>query len=275
MSTETATADIKPFLFDVSFDEGPIPAKEAKVEPEETAETEAEEEFEEEIVPTFSEEELEAAKKLAFEEGQQQGRDAAMADIQRETRDVIKALSLHVTDLFAAQEKANNVLLRDGIGISTAMVRKMFPEMNRQNALSEVGRLIETTLMRLIEEPRIIVRTHPDMQPSLDGILTDLKAGSGYEGRILLKEDAKLQFGDCRIEWGDGSAERICDQLWQSIDQIVEENLGGGEQQDKNIDNGVDVATGVTRAETAETAAVGAQADNQVATDDPAQPDQQ
>jgi len=250
MSADTATAEIRPFTFDTDFDaladakeQMDRRVEEAKDEPEE------EEEFEEEIVPTFSEEELENAKKQAFDEGLEKGKAEAMATVERETRDVIKALSHHITELFSAQEKANNVLLRDGIGISTAMVRKMFPEMNRQNALTEISRLIETTLMRLIEEPRIIIRTHPDMQASLDDVLPELKAGAGYEGRVLLKEDAKLNYGDCRLEWGDGSAERMCDQLWQSIDQIIEDNLGGDTERAQSSDTDVAVETGVTRDE--------------------------
>ena len=246
MSSDTATAEIRPFMFDVDFNDVTAVTNEIDKKVEQEEETPEEEaEFEEEIVPTFSEEELENTRKQAFDEGLQKGKDEAMTAIERETRDVIKALSLHITEIFAAQEKANNVLLRDGVGISTAMVRKMFPEMNRQNALTEISRLIETTLMRLIEEPRIIVRVHPDMQEPLDGIVPDLKAGAGYEGRVLLKKDTKLTFGDCRIEWGDGSAERICEQLWQSIDQIIEENMSGdgtGETADP-----VTIETGVTR----------------------------
>lgn len=249
MSAETATAEIRSFTFDTDFDTlTPLVEEEPVVEEQEEAEP-VEEEFEEEIVPTFSEEELETAKKEAYEEGLQKGKDEAMATIQRETRDIMKAISLHITDLFAAQEKANNVLLRDGIGISTAMVRKMFPEMNRLNALGEVGRLIETTLMRLIEEPRIVVRVHADMHEALEGIVPDLKAGAGYEGRILLKDDPRLEFGDCRLEWGDGNAARMCDQLWESIDQIIEENTGEEKSATDTAIEGVDVKTGIEHRE--------------------------
>lgn len=247
MSADTATAGIRPFLFDRDFDVTDEAAELAKLKEAEEAEAQAEsneEEFEEEIVPTFSEEELARARAEAFEEGRKKGSEEAMASIERETLDVIKALSQHMTELFSAQETANNTLLRDGVGIATAMMRKLFPEMNRQNALGEVRRLAESTLHRLIEEPRIIVRIHPDMEPQLADLVSDLKAGAGYEGRLLLKEDPKLEYGDCRLEWGDGSAERTADHLWQSIDQIIEENMGGGEPA---AEQGVDVKTGVTR----------------------------
>ncbi len=246
MSTGPATAEVKPFTFDTDFDALEKAAKEAVVEDEnEQEESEAEEEFEEEIVPTFSEEELERAKQEAYENGKKEGQEEAMASIQRETHDVFKAISLRLTDLFAAQEQANNVLLRDGIGIAVTIVRKLFPEMNRLNALGEVKRLIETTLLRLIEEPRIIVRIHPDMHGPLNDLVPNLKAGAGYEGRLLLKDDAKMSYGDCRLEWGDGASERAVEHMWQSIDQIIEENLGS----DAALADGekaIDVETGIT-----------------------------
>ncbi|MEQ8664798.1 MAG: FliH/SctL family protein [Rhodospirillales bacterium] len=247
MSADTATAEVRPFLFDTDFDAVEKAAeKVAEAEAAKAEETEEEEEFEEEIVPTFSEEELERAKQEAFENGRKQGADEAMSSVERETRDVVKALSLKVTDVFAAQEQANSILMRDGVGIATAMVRKLFPEMNRQNALGEIRRLIETTLMRLIEEPRIIVRIHPDMQVPLSEQLPDLKSGAGYEGRLLLKEDSKLEYGDCRLEWGDGSAERTVQSLWDSIDQIIEENLGDTDNSSEGYGS-IAVETGVSR----------------------------
>jgi len=252
MSTNSATAATKPFLFDNDFDALAKAAKEATKELERAeAEEVEEEEFEEEIVPTFSEEELERAKQDAREAGKKEGHDEAMATIERETRDVIKALSLRLTDLFAAQERANSILMRDGIGIAVTMVRKLFPEMNRANSLGEIRRLIETTLMRLIEEPRIIVRVHPDLHKPLEALVPDLRAGAGYEGRLLLKDDSKLTYGDCRLEWGDGSAERAVDNLWQSIDQIIEANLG--EPAERDEDSGVNIETGVTPRQAQET----------------------
>ena len=35
-----------------------------------------------------------------------------------------------------------------------------------------------------------------------------------------------MSVGDCRLEWGDGSAERNVAALWDSIDDIIESNIG-------------------------------------------------
>ncbi|NQV44358.1 MAG: hypothetical protein HQ501_05610 [Rhodospirillales bacterium] len=159
----------------------------------------------------------------------------------------IQAISLRITDIFSRQEQANSALLRDGIGIASTIARKLFPAMNEQNALGEIDRLVEHTLLRLIEEPRVVIRVNPDLMSSLSDRVEGLKAGAGYEGRIVLKEDDSIVFGDCRMEWGDGSAARNVASLWQSIDQIIAGNIGFDQQQ--AVDHGAIEVTDVLPSE--------------------------
>jgi len=41
----------------------------------------------------------------------------------------------------------------------------------------------------------------------------------------VIREDAAISYGNCKIEWSNGGAERNMDELWRQIDQIVENNL--------------------------------------------------
>lgn len=221
---------IQKFMFDRTFDSIapgmpgglPDPVGEAKSEPE--AEEEVAEE--EEIQPGYSEEQLEAAKNDAFEAGKQEGLQAALETIEQETLTTVKSFAQHLTELSGQQQHANTALMTDCIGIGTTMVRKLFPAMDEACGLGEIKRLIEQTLLRLIEEPRVVIKINPGLVDALDARLDDLKAGAGHEGRIILKEDPVMSVGDCRMEWGDGSAERNAAALWQSIDEIIEKNIG-------------------------------------------------
>lgn len=197
---------------------------------------EGEEEEEEEELPGYSEAQLEEAKAESFESGKLEGAREAASTIEKEILIAVQAISLNITELFGRQERANSILLRDGIGIAATIVRKLFPAMNEKNALGEIDRLVEHTLLRLIEEPRVVIRVNPELMEALGERIDDLKAGAGYEGRIVMKEDQSLAHGDCRMEWGDGSAERNVESLWQSIDQIVEGNLGTDQETEVHQD---------------------------------------
>jgi len=229
---------ITKFMFDVEFDsESPPSVESGATDDDGTGAAddslenavdgpEEEEEEEEEELPGYSEAQLEEAKTESFEAGKLEGARDAASTIEKETLMTLQVISQHITDLFAHQEAANNVLLRDGVGVAASIARKLFPTMNEQNALGEIDRLVEHTLLRLIEEPRVVVRVNPDLLEALDARVGDLKAGAGYEGRIVLKDDPALPYGDCRMEWGDGSAARNVKSVWESIDKIIEENLG-------------------------------------------------
>lgn len=247
------------FMFDVQFDSGFEPGSGAvagasmpDVEGDDAGADSAAEgdinvDEQEEELPGYSEAQLEEAKAESFEAGKQEGAREAASTIEKETLMTLQAISLNITDIFSHQEQANNGLLRDGISIASSIVRKLFPAMNEQNALSEIERLVEHTLLRLIEEPRVVIRVNPDLIPSLSERVEGLKAGAGYEGRIVLKEDDSIVFGDCRMEWGDGSAARNVSSLWQSIDQIIAGNLGIDQQQ--AVDHGAIEVDGVLSSE--------------------------
>ncbi len=228
---------VKKFMFNRDFDtlsansahdEQAVEDADDQSMPEENdlVEEEAEAEAEVEIEPGYSEDQMAAAKAEAFEAGKQDGAKNAAETIEQASLTSLQAISSHITELFGEQEQANNALLRDGIAVATALTRKLFPHLDEQNGLGEIERLIEHTLLRLIEEPRVVVRVFPDLLKPLSERLEELRAGSGYEGRLILKEDKTLTSGDCRLEWGDGSAERNTAALWASIDHIIESNLG-------------------------------------------------
>lgn len=225
---------VSKFMFDTVFGQDTEQEEAQSVgqqaQSEETVQDENEpeeiEEEEEEELPGYSEAQLEEAKTEAFEAGKIEGAKQASETIEKETLLTLQAISQHITELFGKQEQSNSVLLRDGIGIAATIARKLFPAMNEQNSLGEIDRLVEHTLLRLIEEPRVVIRVNPDLVDALGNRVDGLKAGAGYEGRIVLKEDTSLPYGDCRMEWGDGSAERNVAALWGAIDDIISGNLG-------------------------------------------------
>ncbi len=233
-------ATIQKFLFERTFDGSAALAQSAPQQPRpvdiveaELARDEPAEETEEQAVeqsdeeqPGYSEEQLEAAKKESHEVGKQEGLEEARKSIEQETLNALRSIAQHMTDLFGKQEHSNNTLIKDGIGVSASIVRKMFPAMDEQYGSEEVCRLVEQTLLRLIEEPRVVIRINPVLSETLGSRLDGLKAGAGYEGRFVLKEDPNMSAGDCRLEWGDGSAERNVEALWNAIDEIVEANIG-------------------------------------------------
>jgi len=217
----------KKFLFDRSFDPPDIPPVAAVVEeliPEEP----------EIVIPTFSEEELAHAREEAFANGREEGVREAAEATEREILQTIQTIDSELTRLISQQKIANGSIFRDSIDVAAGIVRKCFPHLNSDQSMHEIESIVSETLVQVIDEPRVVISIHPDLQQNLSQRLDSITGRVHFEGRISIRPDADIATGDCRIEWSNGGAERNMTDLWQQIDEVVKTNLSSTE-------NGIDI----------------------------------
>jgi flagellar assembly protein FliH len=210
-------ATIRKFLFDTDFDpDRPRSEEPAGVAPPVEPAPAS---------PVIGEAELAAAREAAFAAG----REAGLAE-GRETAEAQAAVALHgiaerLAELFRRQEEANAATARDAVAVALAAARKLFPDLNRRNALGEVERLVETTLDKLMDEPRVVIRVGATLRDPLEARIGPLIAGTAYAGKVTILADDSLPLGDCRLEWADGGAERSVERLMREIDEVIERNF--------------------------------------------------
>ena len=209
---------IRKFLFDRSFDtDVPDPVKETAEESEEIEP--------EEIGPTFSEEEMKAARDEAFAKGKEEGVNEAAAATEQNLLASMEKLNEQFTGLFKSQEEADSSILDSAISVATMIARKIFPALNERGALEEVEHLVVVAMEKILEEPSVTVFVHPDLETLLREHIGSLSAKANYRGEVLITAAEDIPVGDCRVEWDSGGAQRDTGGLWQEIDEIVERNL--------------------------------------------------
>lgn len=171
--------------------------------------------------PTFSEEDLQLAREQAYEQGRMRGQQDAEAASSR-------MLSLAMTSLSDAmmQVKSNHAIaldhhLRDSVAVAVTVVKKMLPETSRNHSLDEIEGVVREALAQLDQDVRVTIRVAPTQ---LDGVRDHAQRAAdacGFEGKLIFAPDARLGLGDCRVEWGDGGAERDEASIWAEIEQII------------------------------------------------------
>jgi flagellar assembly protein FliH len=207
------------FLFNRSFD----PPERAEVV--EIVEEEEEYEEPEVYVPTFSQEEMDAAREEGVASGREQGIREAAEATERQISDITQTISTQLTDLFNQQRNANAEIFQDAISTSLTIVRKCFPNMSAEMGTGEVESMIGEILPQILEEPRVVITVNTDMKVPLSERMASIAQNAHFDGRVVIKADANIAHGDCRIEWSNGGAERNMDDLWRQIDQVIEDNL--------------------------------------------------
>lgn len=223
------------YMFDLDFDP---PHTERKDE------SEADEAYADEPPPppppTFTEDELNIAREAAYDEGRLAGIAAARETIDQQIASALGAMIAQSDRLFRLQDEANETSVRNAVRVAQAVLKKVLPGACRQYAFEEVTHAVEEVVGHILDEPRIIVRVAAGLVEPVRERLDAAVQAHGFEGRVLVQEDARLTVGDCRVEWADGGAERDQARLLADVDEIIDRALARPEQKPHDEDGGDD-----------------------------------
>lgn len=171
--------------------------------------------------PTFTLDDLEAARAMARAEGVEVGKAAAMASIERKAADALAALGKQLAESGAARDAALARIEAGAMELCAALLRKLFPSMQQRHGLGEIEGLLRDGLRTMADEPRVVVRLNDTLLDGLQPRIDALAKQAGFAGRVVLVGDDMVAVGDCAIEWADGGAERCGDRLWADVDALL------------------------------------------------------
>ena len=172
--------------------------------------------------PTFSEEELNFARESAFDEGRRAGHAEGLEAGGQQIANVLTVLAQTLPLVAQEQARSNDQILQDAVRLTVATLRRAFPAMAERSAFEEVAKVVADLVPHLLDEPRIIVRVAAALVETIRERLAQIANQTGFEGRIVVQEDARLNPGDCKVEWADGGAERDLARLIGEMEQIVD-----------------------------------------------------
>jgi flagellar assembly protein FliH len=214
MADDTMTSTAK-YLFDRSFAPEDIAAEEkARVK--------------QACAPTYSEEELEAAREQARSEGHQAGLAQARTEIEQIVANTLTSVDGSIASLIGRYEQDFADVRRDAAEMAVAVARKLAPALIARQPAAEVEALVTECLADLRDEPRVVVRASELVVDALKPRIENIAAGNAFPGRVILLPDDNLQGADCRVEWADGGVEREIEALDRRIDEAVSRFVRSG-----------------------------------------------
>ena len=217
------------FLFSTFFEDPRVQVPEA--EPDGVEDTLVEE-FEAAApppppAPTFSEEELEAARSAAFEDGRNEGRHEALQSEEHHLQESLHKLNLGVEGLLSQADNQQSMALNTAMKLAAVLVKKLFPSLARREGLAEIENVIADCMVRLNEEPRLVVRVCEERLDQVRDRCKDLANLKHFEGRLIFIAEETFGPADVLVEWADGGAERHLARQWQEVETILSRALFG------------------------------------------------
>ena len=187
------------------------------------------EEIEEDLPPpppVFSESELEAAKKKAFNEGCAKGISDSKASRDQALADVMQRLSGDMQTLFAAEKAREERYEREVIALCHALFKQAFPAFQEKHGFDELVTQLETILRAQHGQRRIEIRISGDYAQDVETFMNELHAQNSELNFTVLSDDT-LETGSFKINWDDGGAIYDTPALAKRILSNLEEMLAG------------------------------------------------
>ncbi len=222
-------ATIQKFLFETDFDAGNPAAQRRPVSKEPPPPPPPP------PPPTFSTEELENAKKLAFNQGHAAGKAAghtegynkASSELQATIADATVRLADGIERLMADRDDLNAGRAGQPLLIALAILAKLLPVTIERHGMAELETFITTCLMEAVDEPRLSIKIADMMLEHMRPRIEELARQRGFGGRLIILGDPRLGPSDARIEWAEGGAERNTDALLADLVAVADKMLGG------------------------------------------------
>lgn len=171
------------FMFDVSFDLPDPPAEDLPPPP-----------------PVFSEEELAAAAEQAHAQGFEEGKQAALQELEQQLVHQIESFRRELSELEKVKRQQDAQVTSQAVGLTVASLKQLLPSLNQSQAITEISELISQAIKQQLSHTTLAIRLHPSL---VDPV------GKCFAGEdIKLIGDEAQPFGDCLIAWPGGSLAR-------------------------------------------------------------------
>lgn len=200
----------------------------------------SEKETEAPLAPTFSEDELNAARQAAYAEGLDTGRAEVRAEIAAVAAEAAQQIAASVQGMVAQQEDSLTRVQEDAVRVAHAVARTLAPALVAREPLAEIEGLVNECLATCYAEPRLVVRVAENLVDPVKEITDRLQHEQGFGGQIIILGDERLAGDHCRVEWADGGAERDPAALRAEVDRLVDRYLNSPAQQPPETASGTE-----------------------------------
>ncbi|MFA6280428.1 MAG: FliH/SctL family protein [Bdellovibrionales bacterium] len=210
MSTQTAEAastQVRKYLFDLTFD------NEAGCCAPERQKTKQ----------TFSQEQLEAAQKGAYEKGFSEGQKTMAEDQQQYMNTLLSKIDQNTSHLITESLGEWQRQLAQLQEIALVIARKIMPTFVARHGLEEVESIVAKIVTEMSHEPRLVFRVNEAQFDDAKTRINAIAESAAYAGKLVILGDPDLGPSECRVEWADGGIERDIRALWQDIDRVMDE----------------------------------------------------
>jgi len=167
---------------------------------------------------TYTEEQLQMAKNQSFALGKADGVKESKQQQEERIAELLQKALLVAENLADAEDRREVEKCIEATKLTMRVTRKLLPQFALQYSINEIEHAILQAIEARKDEPRIAVIVPTAHLEALKTGMDALAIQKGYAGKVILLADDSLPPTDCRVEWADGGADRLYEQLFSQIE---------------------------------------------------------
>jgi flagellar assembly protein FliH len=160
------------------------------------------------LPPSFSEAELEEARRAAFRDGRDAGRTGARAEAEAAGQAALDAIAREFSAHAAVAERAAAQAAETGVRLVVGLLGALHPSLAPALAAADIEAMAAAVLPHLAAEPHLTLRLCPPLAETLAPRIRALAAGQGFRGEITFRPDAAIAPDGAALSWSAGAALR-------------------------------------------------------------------
>ncbi len=237
--TQTTEESLKEAYLDISNEdepeplEAPIPESVLKAE-EEAKQADEEKKRAEELsllhsdnqtsTPppvTYTEDELNEAKKIADLEGYERAKAECEAGIQKQLASAVEVLGNAMKNVAVANEQVISDIKKSSLDLVLAVCQKAFPSIATRYSFIEVVKTLSDAIDIIKGEERVEIHVSPVLAAKVKEKVDKLKSDMNISCDFVVLSDNNVKINDCKICFDNGNIEKNTDEVMAKIEDII------------------------------------------------------
>lgn len=181
------------------------------------------------IEPTFTKEELAAAKQKAFQKGKQEGIDETNASIQKRTADLLGQILQNYSPLLMQEDERAKLYETEALRLTSHIFETLYPTLKDHIGYAELHDIIQSIMQTQDTQSHIAIHVNPDMVAQVTSALETATQNSVTYSHVkkdfVVTGDETLDLHAVTMGWKDGGATYDLDALAQKIKEALHERL--------------------------------------------------
>jgi flagellar assembly protein FliH len=168
--------------------------------------------------PVFSEEELDAAKKQAFEKGKVQGLSEAKESYEKNMMDTLQKILEAFPPIIVQEEQRHALYEREAVELSYHIFKKLYPVLEHEHGLNEIQQVITEVLNSQREESEIIIEIKDSYAEDIQNLINYHTKNAAEVGKVSIIGREEMAPSDCKMSWKEGGMIRNSSEIAEKIE---------------------------------------------------------